>query len=409
LQFFEFSPEGSGLVACLVGAGVTWMVSWFLQPFAPRLNLLDFPKGRKDHAHPTPIVGGIAMLCGLLAASLVVLPTLLPAFRAFLAGGVLLAVVGLFDDRYDLRWYWRIGAQVVAALLMVYVGGVRVEQLGDAFGLGHVDLGALSVPFTVFATVGLINAINMVDGSDGLAGTLVLTALALITAAALYSGNLVIANAALVLVGVVAAFLWFNVRFPWRERAKIFMGNAGSALLGYAIAWLAFRLTQSPSHPVSPVLALWCVAVPVADCLVLIVRRWRAGVSPFAAAHDHVHYLMREAGYGPSRIAATLAMFTVGCTAVVAQAMRWDVPNPVMLGAFGLLCVWWFWLTRRRARAVAFFRAVYPQWLFRRPLMRDRRARARPLMGHPVPRRARAITPSPVPVVQDEIGRQDAG
>jgi UDP-GlcNAc:undecaprenyl-phosphate/decaprenyl-phosphate GlcNAc-1-phosphate transferase len=393
----------------LVAVSVTVLVHILLRPYAVRLNLLDHPQGRKDHERPTPILGGIAMMAGLLVATLFHVPDVSPALGAFLAGGALLVVVGLLDDRFDLPWQLRIGVQVAAALLMVYGGGVRVEQLGNAFGFGHVTLGALSVPFTVFATVGLINAINMVDGSDGLAGTLVLTAFALITAAALYSGNLVIANRALLLGGVVAAFLWFNAHLPWRDRAEVFMGNAGSALLGFAIAWLAFRLTQSPSHPVNPVLALWCVAVPVADTLVLMVRRWRAGRSPFSAGHDHVHHLMREAGYGPSRIAASLAMFTVACTGVVAQAMRWDVPNPVMLGAFGLLCVWWFWLTRRRVRAVAFFRAVYPQWLFRRPLLQDRRAHARPLMGHPVPRRAGAITPAPVPAAGDEADRRSAG
>lgn len=405
----EWMPGGLDVTGAVVAASVTVLVHILLRPYADRLNLLDHPKGRKDHVHPTPVVGGIAMLAGLLVVALFHVSDVNQSLVAFLAGGALLVVVGLLDDRYDLPWQLRIGVQVAAALLMVYGGGVRVEQLGNAFGFGHVTLGLLSVPFTVFATVGLINAINMIDGSDGLAGTLVLTALALITAAAMYSGNVVIANRALLLVGVVAAFLWFNARFPWRERAQVFMGNAGSALLGFAIAWLAFRLTQSPSHPVNPVLALWCVAVPVADTLVLMLRRWRAGRSPFSAGLDHVHHLMREAGYGPSRIAATLAMFTVACTAVVAQAMRWDVPNPLLLGAFGLLCGWWFWLTRRRARAVAFFRAVYPQWLFRRPLMRDRRAVVRPLMGRPVPRRAGATTPAPVPPPPDEVDRRRAG
>jgi UDP-GlcNAc:undecaprenyl-phosphate/decaprenyl-phosphate GlcNAc-1-phosphate transferase len=405
----EWMLDAIDVWGVLVAVSLTVLVLVLLRPHAVRLNLLDHPRGRKDHERPTPVVGGIAMLAGLLVASLFHIPDVSLSLLAFLAGGTLLVVVGLLDDRHDLPWQLRIGVQVAAALLMVYVGGVRVEQLGNAFGFGHVTLGALSVPFTVFATVGLINAINMIDGSDGLAGTLVLTALALITAAALYSGNLVIANRALLLVGVVAAFLWFNAHFPWRERAQVFMGNAGSALLGFAIAWLAFRLTQSSSHPVNPVLALWCVAVPVADTLVLMVRRWRAGRSPFSAGHDHVHHLMREAGYGPSRIAASLAMFTVACTAVVAQAMRWDVPNPVMLGAFGLLCVGWFWLTRRRARAVAFFRAVYPQWLFRRPLMRDRQFAVRPLTGQPMPGRVGAITPAPLPPPQEESDRRRAG
>ena len=119
----------------------------------------------------------------------------------------------------------------------------------------------LSVPFTGCANVGLIDAINMVDGADGLAGSLVLTALVMLVAACLYSGNEIMAQRVMIMVGAVSAFLWFNLRFPWRPHAKIFMGNAGSAFLGFVIAWVSFRLTQNPGHPVSPVLALWLIPV----------------------------------------------------------------------------------------------------------------------------------------------------
>jgi len=128
------------------------------------------------------------------------------------------------------------------------------------------------VPFTVFATVGLINAMNMIDGSDGLAGSLGFAALVMLCAAALYAGNLALANRALAVAGAVAGFLFWNLRFPWRTRARTFMGDAGSGFLGLVVAWVAFRLTQNPGHPVTPILAVWLLPIPVMDCLVLIVR-----------------------------------------------------------------------------------------------------------------------------------------
>src|SRR5690606_22393334 len=105
-------------------------------------------------------------------------------------------------------------------------------------------LGPLSLPLTVIATVGLINAINLVDGVDGLAGTLVLAALVMLSAAAVYAGNGALAGEVLILAGAVIGFLAWNFRVPGRCRAAAFMGNSGSALLGLAIAWVCFRLTQ---------------------------------------------------------------------------------------------------------------------------------------------------------------------
>ncbi|NLA68160.1 MAG: hypothetical protein GX856_07965, partial [Gammaproteobacteria bacterium] len=109
-----------GLGRALLAAGLAWLVLKLLHPWAPRLNLLDFPQGRKDHAHPTPIIGGLAMVTGFLAVmALDVGQHAGTSLLAFAAASLLLVAVGLYDDRNDLRWYWRILAQVAAALVMV--------------------------------------------------------------------------------------------------------------------------------------------------------------------------------------------------------------------------------------------------------------------------------------------------
>lgn len=343
-------------MAALATFGVTWFALRWLQSLAPRLGLLDHPKGRKDHAHPTPVIGGLAMFAGMLIVSLATLVQVDAAAIAFLSASALLVVVGVIDDRVDLSWRVRIPVQIVAALVMIHIGGVRVEQLGPAFGLEGMSLDWLSVPFTVFATLGLINAINMIDGADGLAGSLVLTALALLAAAGIYAGNIVVANHTLVPFGAVVAFLMLNMRFPWRPRAKLFMGNSGSALLGFVIAWLAFSLTQNPGHPINPVFALWCVAIPVMDTLVLMIRRLCNKRSPFLADHNHMHHLMCEAGFGSSQTAVVLSAFTATCALVIGQVMRWDIPHPVLLSLYLVMCLGWYWVTSKRARAVGMFR-----------------------------------------------------
>ena len=342
----------------LVAMAVTALVMWFAEPSARHFNLLDHPNGnRKDHALPTPVTGGIAMVAGVVVAGIATLPVPDHVY-AFGLAAVFLLLVGLIDDLVDVRWWVRVLAQAAAALILVYVGGVRIEQIGPVFGFGEMGLGVLSVPFTVFATVGLINAVNMVDGMDGLAGSLVMAALLMLFAAAWYSGNLPLGSQLMVLAGAVVAFLAWNLRLPWRRRARAFMGNAGSAFLGLAIAWVSFRLTQNPGHPVSPVLALWLLPVPVMDCLVLIVHRLRAGRSPFSAGRDHIHHLMLDAGFTPNWILVVLVTFSLLCGAVVGQAMRIDVPHPVLLAAFLALCGGWYWLTARRTRALQFFRGL---------------------------------------------------
>ena len=348
--------QESALQGMLIAGVCAWLLVWLLKPAAVRLDLLDHPQGgRKAHHAPTPVTGGVAMTVAALVGGAAVTGQVTPAVAGLVLGMLVLLVMGIADDLHDLRWWWRLAAQAGVALVLVYLGDVRVEQLGGVFGFPDLSLGVLSVPLTVIATVGLINAINLIDGVDGLAGSLTLSAFLMLTAAALYAGNKALAAKCLVLAGAVAGFLAWNFPLPGRRRAAAFMGNSGSALLGLAIAWVCFRLTQNPGHPVSPVLALWLLPVPVMDCLVLIVRRLREGRSPFSAGRDHVHHLMRDAGFGPFGIAVVLSGFTLACGLVAGQAMRLDVPNVLILAAYGATCVGWYWLSSRRERAVAFF------------------------------------------------------
>lgn len=353
----ESYPAVLGAIA-LAGL-LSWAIIWLLQPYAGRLGLVDHPRGdRKNHAQPTPVTGGVGIILALVLYFVLAPTPMNPAKWAFLIGGALLLVVGVLDDVYDLRWYLRMAMQIIAALVMVYVGGVRVEQLGPAFGMGDLSLGALSAPFTVFATVGLINAVNMIDGADGICGALVSAAFLMLAAASWYAGNEYLMHVSLALMAVTLGFLAHNMPTPWRPRARVFLGNAGSAFLGFALAWIAFRLTQNPAHPVNPVLALWLIPIPVMDCLVLIIRRRREGRSPFAPGRDHIHHLMRDAGFSACGLALLLAALSLVIGLCVGQAMRLDIPNPLLLSLFGALCVFWYWLSADRARVVGVLRTM---------------------------------------------------
>lgn len=351
----EFWQKGS------ISLLATFIVMAALIPLSHRRGFVDIPSGRKDHASPTPVIGGLAMGVGIFVTGFMYQVSASGPDRPFaayaLAGGLLL-ITGLLDDKYDLPWWLRICIQAVAALIIATWGGVRAEHLGPLFGSTPVSLGIWSIPFTVFATVGLINALNMTDGMDGFAGSLCLSAVFMLGAGALYSGNVALAQDASIICGALLAFLYFNLRFPWRKRARAFMGNGGSAFLGLTVAWVTFRLTQTPGHPVTPVLALWLIPIPLMDCLVLMTHRIRRGTSPFKADHNHIHHLMRDAGIGPMRAVLIACGFSLLTGLTAALALRRDFNDLSLLVAFVGLLTLWYWLTAKRERALALLRLL---------------------------------------------------
>lgn len=330
---------------------------YLLDPIARRIGLLDHPGGRKDHAASTPVTGGLAIAAGTILPA-VLLTEVTPQLIGLGVAAAILIITGIIDDLKDLKWQIRIMAQVAAALSIALIGGVKVQVIGPVFGMDPTDLGWLSLPFTVLATVGLINALNMADGLDGLAASLALCSLVMLIAGSVHSGNDELARGLTVMAGATAGFLACNLRTPWRKRAHVFLGNSGSAYLGLIIAWAAFRLTQNPAYPVTPVLAPFLIAPPVIDCLVLLVKRTRQGRSPFAADRTHAHHLMLEAGFTPTGVVVTLAAVscTLGLTAGL--ALLADAPIPVFAPVYLALTVGWLALSWKPERAVTLFAAI---------------------------------------------------
>jgi UDP-GlcNAc:undecaprenyl-phosphate GlcNAc-1-phosphate transferase len=337
-----------------VSALATVVLLLVLHPIARKLGLFDHPSGRKNHDEPTANIGGLAM-AGAIFVVMAWFTALSGASIAFMIAAGLLVLIGALDDRYDLRWWMRMLAQCVAVLVMIYVGGLRIEHVGPLFGVSSTGLGIFSVPFTMFATVGVINAINMSDGVDGLAGSISLAALCMLDAAALYSGNDVLAERLAVFAGAVLGFLLMNMRFPWQPHARVFMGDAGSSFLGFIIAWGSFRLTQNWSHPVTPILAPWLLATPLIDCVTLIARRLAHGQSPFRADRGHMHHLMLDAGFTPTQLTLTLTAINLALGFCAAIMLKLKLPQPLLVLVFIAVCLWYFRLTARRERAVAAF------------------------------------------------------
>jgi UDP-GlcNAc:undecaprenyl-phosphate GlcNAc-1-phosphate transferase len=357
LELFRHITVEGWLRAGLALVGVFILIP-LLVPLANRLGLVDKPDGRKQHEQATPMHGGLSILLVLVTTAAIFRDITSSSTWAFYLAGGLLLLVGVIDDLRDINWKWRIGAQVLAALGMIYIGGVSVQQLSDVVGVQHLALGWLAIPVTVFVVVGMINALNMADGVDGLAGGQALVSLLLFCAFALYAGNYAAAGRLLAVGAAVVGFLCWNLRRPGMARAEVFLGDAGSMLLGFIIAWTAVRLTQNSAHPVSPVLGPWTIALPLVDCCSLILRRLRQGRSPFAADRDHLHHLLLDAGYSQTTIALGAMLVSVLLGLAAATALKLGLYRPVLVVLFFVLIAAHYRLTADRGRAVEFFRRL---------------------------------------------------
>jgi len=292
-----------------------FLVHVFKSP-AHRLRLLDYPGGRKTHEHPVPLIGGIAIF-GAFCFSALLLPGPLRPFSSLFAGMGILLIAGILDDLNDISARSKLAAQTIAALIMAASGGESIKSLGNLFGTGEILLGDWSIPFTVLCTVGLINAINMADGLDGLASGLIVVALAWLTYIAHLTGAHQIIPPITLLLAATLGFMLFNFRFPWRRRATVFLGDNGSMMLGFAIAWFSIDISQGPHASGTPIAIAWILAIPVFDTVSLMARRMRKGLSPFAADREHLHHILLRAGYRPCTsvnilIAIAILMGAVG-------------------------------------------------------------------------------------------------
>ncbi len=291
--------------------GLTAVLLLLLRRPAIQAGLVDHPCPRKRHGRTVPLIGGICILLGFTAAAL-------PAdfglrdHQALFAGMAMLLIVGVVDDLVEVDAWAKLGFQVLAALLMTLWGGVAVTDLGYILGPGEtVDLGSWAVPFTTFCVVGLINAINMLDGVDGLAAGTVAIALGWLTAAGLLAGAPIWPFLSGLLLAAICGFLVFNLRNPWRRKAASFLGDSGSMMLGFALAWFAIQAAGSSTGPLPPIAIGWVLALPVLDTLVLIGRRLAAGRHPFQADREHLHHILYRAGFTPAQTVSTLLLASI--------------------------------------------------------------------------------------------------
>jgi UDP-GlcNAc:undecaprenyl-phosphate/decaprenyl-phosphate GlcNAc-1-phosphate transferase len=332
----------------LLSAGLGFCITIFcivlLRPLALRLGLIDTPDIRKQHQGNVPLIGGLAMLMGLLVG-LLTLPISLQNYRSFIAGSALLVFVGLLDDFRELSPKSRFFAQIAAVLLMIFWGNVYITHLGNLIFFKDIYLGYyISLLVTLIAGLGIINAINMIDGVDGLAGTLVLMELILLIFCAIITQHFSAATILLLLAASVLGFLWFNFPFPGRMHAQIFMGDAGSMLLGFGLIWFLIELSQTGSQTITPVTMLWIMAIPLFDATTVMLYRLKKGRSLIFSDRQHGHHLLLALNFSPLQINIILGSTNFVLGLIGLCAFYYHFNESIMFMGFLILFIIYFFV-----------------------------------------------------------------
>jgi len=285
-----------------------------LKPLAVIIGLMDSPCSRKQHNEKIPLIGGVSIFLTVLIVNLwwgelKNIP--------YLVAATLIVIVGVIDDYKTLDFKLRLVAEIIAASIMIYWGGVQIDSLGDLLGYGEIRLGVFSEIFTIFAIVGGINAFNMIDGMDGLAGSVALITFSLLffVDSSFNSGHM-LSN---IFIPAIISFLLFNFPAFGRKKASVFLGDAGSMLFGFTICWILISMSQGEHKAIAPVTVLWILAGVLFDSVAIMIRRKRNGRSPFAPDREHFHHIFKVAGYSTKQTLFIIVVWVIA------------------LGVFGLL------------------------------------------------------------------------
>jgi UDP-GlcNAc:undecaprenyl-phosphate/decaprenyl-phosphate GlcNAc-1-phosphate transferase len=325
---------------------------WILAPFARRHELVDQPSSRKQHKNFVPLIGGMSIF-GALLIVLLLSSFPLGEFRVLFLALFILMTTGLLDDYNEIDAKKKFFLQVMVALILVLLDDVVIRSLGEIFFYSKpYGLGFFAIPFSVIAIVGVINAINMSDGHDGLAGSyFVLTAAGLIVLQFLNGTGI---NQILVLaIAAVLPFLVFNFAELVGPKRQVFLGDAGSTALGLLLVFFLINLSKPDIIILKVSAAPWLIGVPLLDLVAVLIFRLQKGMSPLEADRLHIHHLLLEVGRSKFQVLGLLIFLQLIFAFVGIVGTIWDWNDGILLwSCFVVLAIYLGSASWMRARLI---------------------------------------------------------
>ncbi|WP_152656819.1 glycosyltransferase family 4 protein [Oceanobacillus sp. CFH 90083] len=289
-------------IAFFISAITALLVTFPVKKLAVKIGAMDKPNHRKIHQNVTPRLGGLAIFAGALLGMLYLQPRHI-FIDEILIGSLIILITGALDDKYTIRPLIKLSGQIVAASLLIYAGLV-IERITIPL-LGVVELGFLGPILTFFWIIGITNAINLIDGLDGLATGVTTIAMISIFAMAIVDTQVLVAYLCITFIGANIGFLYHNF-YP----AKIYMGDTGSNLLGYIIAIISILGLFKNITFFSFIIPIVILAVPIFDTLVAMIRRLYNKESIMTADRRHIHYQLIDSGYSHRKTVVIIYLFS---------------------------------------------------------------------------------------------------
>ena len=268
------------------------------------------------------------------------------ATLSMLICGALIIVIMTIDDLYSIRASLRLFFQSIIAITMIVLSGETISNLGNLLGYGDIIMSKpISIIFTVFCTVGIMNAFNMSDGLNGICASFGLIPLIFIG----FSGP--VHYGTIILMGVLLGFLAYNLGWLGKKR-RAFLGDSGSNSIGFAVAVLCIYYSQGYSasgYTINPVTSLWLVAIPLLDCLGVIISRAIKGVMPFRPGRDHFHHKLLDLGFSPKQILLIFIFLSITLCSIgfILESIYAD-KEYISFGLFIIFSIIFYTFTRRK-------------------------------------------------------------
>ncbi len=296
-EIMGFIFETYGLIIAALVTSLTFSL-WItprIRHFAMRAEIYDKPAEHKKHKEPIPQLGGVAIYLAFLVSTLILLPMTNPVITLLL-GATMIVFLGIIDDIFIAKAWAKLLGQILIAFI-TYKSGIRIDSFTIPTG-NVMLLDFFSLPLTIFWIVGIINAVNLIDGVDGLAAGITGISAGCLAAIAFMTHQPLVGVLLLVLLGSCLGFLRYNF-----APAKIYMGDAGSMLLGYILATVSIMGVLKSSATLSLFVPIFAMGIPIGDTLFSILRRAKNRKPIFGADNGHIHHKLLQCGLSAKQVA----------------------------------------------------------------------------------------------------------
>lgn len=335
------------IIAFLIGLILVFYSVPVIVQVSKEKKLFDVPNERKVNKTVIPNLGGIALFFGITIATILAMHNIVfPSLRYILAGMIVLFFIGIKDDILIIPAHKKLYAQIISALILIIPGDIRFTHLHGIFGINEINY-VFSFIISLLVIVALINALNLMDGIDGLAASIGILSTALFGAIFYNTEHFNYAILCYAIAGSLSSFFFYNV---FGKKNKIFMGDTGSLLLGFLIAVFTIKYNEfsiSPNKEIlnfSPVLSYAIISIPIFDMVWLFIGRILQKKSPFAPDMNHIHHKLLKLGF--SHLVSTLILVALNLIFILSAYALYSVNNNAVLAILIIMAIFFAFLPK---------------------------------------------------------------